>query len=83
MTHFAGVKTGKKLSCAPKFAFQGIKSQNFEKFYKIQFKNQTVFYPVLRFCDNRITFEPARAFLKQFRKINSLWKNTIRNSYSL
>ena len=39
-----------------------LKSQNFEIFYKIKVKNETVLYPVLRFHDNGIKYEAARVF---------------------
>ena len=38
MTHFKVVKTGKKLSCAPKLFFQGIKSKKFDIFYRLNLK---------------------------------------------
>ena len=59
--------------CSKICFFRGLKVKTSKKFITFFF-NLTVLYSVLRFHDKRIKFEAARAFLKQFWKINSLWK---------
>ena len=50
------------MSCGRYWLFWGIKSQNFQKVYKIKVENQTFSYLVLNFYNNQAKLEAARAF---------------------